>query len=195
VNDSHTDWATGTGVIRNPKEGVWFGMGRLGLSLVNHDSTEDLWAAYAASRCAVTQRHLQLIALVSEGRRKAEVLATTRYSDPTYTRLIHRYNTGGLAALEDGRHHNPGVARLVSTAQVQDLAVQVRLDYDQGILWDGQKMKVWLEETLGREVYPGRAFELLKQVGFTMQRPRPQHVQADPELQNNFKKTRSPTSS
>ena len=178
-------------IIRNPKEDVRLGMGRLGLSLVNHHSTEELWAAYAASRCAVTQRHLQLIALVSEGRKKAEVLATTRYSDPTYTRLIHRYNTRGLAALEDGRHHNPGVPRLVDKAQVKDLAAQVRSEYDQGILWDGKKMKTWLEETLGREVHPGRAFELLKQVGFSMQRPRPQHVQADPDVQDNFKKIRS----
>lgn len=139
----------------------------------------------------MTQRHLQLIALVSEGRKKAEVLATTRYSDPTYTRLIHRYNTGGLAALEDGRHHNPGVPRLVDKAQVKDLAAQVRSEYDRGILWDGKKMKTWLEETLGREVHPGRAFELLKQVGFSMQRPRPQHVQADPDVQDNFKKIRS----
>ena len=68
------------------------------------------------------------------------------------------------------------------------LVQTVRHDYEQGILWDAQKMQRFVEELLQEKVHPRRAYELLDLVGLSWQVPRPAHEQADPEAQHDFKK-------
>ena len=72
-----------------------------------HDAAE-LWQGYQASTCAVERRRFQMLALLAEGRPRAEVLAITRYSVPSYVDLVHRYNDCGLEGLQDRRHRNSG---------------------------------------------------------------------------------------
>jgi len=144
-----------------------------------------------------------LIALLTEGKSKAEVRAVTRYGDPAYCKAVQRYNAQGLVGLRDLRHHNLGPLKLLSDAQILLLAQQIRLswpncatsrgrplDFAQGVLWDGAKVKLWLKENFDLEIHTGRAYEFLSQVGFSRVSPRPRHVDADEEAQNSFKKTR-----
>ena len=154
------------------------------------DSAEVLWQAFKRSTCAVERRRIQLIALLTEGHSKAEVRAVTRYGDPAYCKAIQRYNTLGLAGLRDGRHDNLGAPQVLSDAQMLLLAQQIRFDFAREVLWDGAKVKAWLKENFKLEIHPGRAYEFLAQVGFSRVSPRPRHVKADEEKQNEFKKTR-----
>ena len=48
-----------------------------------HEAVE-LWEGYQVSTCAVERRRFQVLALLAEGRTRADVLAITRYSVPSY---------------------------------------------------------------------------------------------------------------
>lgn len=171
------------------------------LQLKIQDSAEVLWQAFKRSTCAVERRRIQLIALLTDGKSKAEVRAVTRYSDPAYCKTIARYNAYGLAGLRDLRHDNLGPPQLLGDAQMLLLAQQIRFDFDQGVLWNGAKVQAWLLDSFALEIHAGRAYEFLSQVGFSRQSPRPRHVDAGDAVQadrpgrcrsvqdNEFKKT------
>ena len=154
------------------------------------DSAEVLWQAFKRSTCAVERRRIQMIALLTEGQSKAKVRAVTRYSDPAYCKIVQRHNTLGLTGLRDLRHENLGAPQVLSDAQILLLAQQIRSDFARDVLWDGAKVKAWLEASFSLQIHTGRAYEFLAQVGFSRQPPRPRHVNADEEKQNEFKKTR-----
>ena len=150
-----------------------------------------LWQAYKASSCPVERRRLQVLALLAEGRKRAEVLAITRYSVPRYVELIHRYNAEGLDGLRDRRHRNSGAPTLLSDGELLLLAQTIRADYQQDIVWSGTQVQDWIKTTLGKDLYLSRAYEFLDAIGFSQQTARPRHVGADETAQDDFKKTRS----
>jgi len=71
------------------------------------------------------------------------------------------------------------------------LAQCIRKDYAQGMYWNGPKVVRWISEVLGKQVHEQRAYEYLKAIGMSLQRPRPRHAKADPEAQQRFKKNAS----
>jgi|GEM_PF-2542337 len=112
------------------------------LVLKVQDSAEVLWQAFKRSTCVVERRFIQLIALLTEGKSKAEVRSVTRYGDPAYCKAVQRYNAQGLAGLRDLRHTNLGAPQLLSDAQMLLLAQAIRFDFGQGVLWNSAKVGV-----------------------------------------------------
>lgn len=152
-------------------------------------SAAALWGAYKGSTCAVERRRLQVLALLREGKSKAEVREITRYSHPRYVEIIHRYEQYGLDGLKDGRHRNPGAPKVLSDQELLLLAQTIRAEYARGEMWNGARVQSWVKAALGKEVYLSRAYEFLDAVGFSQQTPRPQHARSDPAAQEDFKKT------
>nr|WP_255639495.1 winged helix-turn-helix domain-containing protein [Deinococcus betulae] len=147
-----------------------------------------MWQQYQASMCAVERRRLQVMALLAEGRSRAEVLTITRYSVPRLVDLIHRYHAQGLEGLRDRRHRNSGAPTLLTDAELLLLAQTIRADYTEGLVWNGPKVQQWIKTTLGKELYVSRAYEFLDAIGFSQQTARPRHVEADDAAQDKFKK-------
>ena len=152
-----------------------------------HDAAE-FWEGYQTSTCAVERRRLQALALLAEGRPRADVLAITRYSVPSYVDLVHRYNEHGLKGLQDRRHRNSGAPTLLSDAEVLLLAQTIRAEYAQGIVWNDAQVQAWIKTTLDKDPYLSRAYEFLDAIGFSQQTARPRHVEADDVVQEDFKK-------
>ena len=99
------------------------------------------------------RRRFQVLALLAEGRTRADVLAITRHGTPGYVDLVHRYNNHGLEGLQDRRHRNSGAPTLLSDAEVLLLAQTLRADYAQGIVWNGAQVQAWIKTTLGKDLY------------------------------------------
>lgn len=104
---------------------------------------------------------------------------------------IHRLTTGGLAGLQEGKR--PGRPRSLSPSQEQkigkDLLLSPReLGYDQNV-WDGPLLSYHLEKQFSVHLRVRQCQNLFHHLGFTLQRPRRQAVEADPEKQKAFKKT------
>ena len=118
----------------------------------------------------------------------AQVATATGYSQPWIRTLAHRYNAGGPDALGDRRQSNPGASPLLSPPQQAELATLLEGPAPDGGIWTGPKVARWMADQLGRSVHPQRGWEVLQHLGFTLQRLRPRHTQADPEAQAAFKK-------
>lgn len=153
-------------------------------------SAEALWAIYGRSTCAVQRRRSQLLALLAEGRNASDVLAITRYSRQGADKIIDAYHAEGLDGLQDRRHGNTGAPSLLSDGELLWLARRVRATSDD--LWSGRRVQDELRAQFGKTVHLSRCYEFLDAVGYSRQKPRPRHVDADPVAQETFKKRRSP---
>ena len=166
--------------------------GRPELKLQLQHAVEDLKAAYRASTDAVEKRRVQAVWLLAAGKSRAAVREVTAYAPASLIMIIRRYNQEGLAGLKDKRHDNPGLAPLLDEAERKALYTALGAPPEEGGVWSGKKVAAWVGQHLGKTMYVQRGCEYLERLGFSLQRPRPQHVQADLEAQADVKKTRSP---
>jgi len=103
---------------------------------------------------------------------------------------IHRLTRSDLAGLSEGKH--PGRPRRLSPSQEQNLYKDLLLSprefgYSQNI-WDGQLLSYHLEKQYGVHLEVRQCQNVLHRLGFTLQRPRREAAEADPEKQEAFKK-------
>ncbi len=103
---------------------------------------------------------------------------------------VHRLTTHGLAGLQEGKRR--GRPRGLSTSQEQKLCKNLLLSprkfgYDQNI-WDGPLLSYHLQKKYSVHLRVRQCQNILHRLGFTLQRPRRQAAEADPEEQERFKK-------
>jgi transposase len=163
-------------------------MGRPSIEVTERDSVEALKKAYVSCTSAVESRRIQAIWLLRQGKHRAEVREITGFHNGPLVEIIKRYNAAGLAGLVDRRLGRSGRKPLLSDGEMLQMAQCIRKDYAVGIYWNGQKVVRWIREELGYEVHEQRAYEYLKAIGMSLQRPRPRHCKADLAAQERFKK-------
>ena len=163
-------------------------MGRPKLELQVQHEVEELKGAYRASTDAVARRRIQAVWLLAAGKSREEVREVTAYAASSLVMVIRRYNEQGLVGLKDKRHDNPGLAPLRDEAEQQALYLALQDAPEEGGVWSGKKVAAWVTEHTGKAFHVQRGYEYLARLGFSVQRPRPQHVQADSQAQEEFKK-------
>jgi transposase len=162
------------------------------LTLTTHLTVNELHTRYRQATDPVARSHWQIIWLLAQGTSTAQVATATGYSLPWIRALAHRYNHAGPAALGDRRHANPGATSLLTPALQAQLASLLEGPAPDGGIWSGPKVATWMAEHLGQPVHPQRGWEVLRRLGFTLQRLRPRHTQAEPEAQAAFKQSSQP---
>lgn len=168
-------------------------MGRSPVTLKAKHPVAELKAHYQNATNAVERRRAQVVWLLASGKPRSEVIDLTAYSLPSVLETIHRYNADGLNGLRDLRESNSGAPTLLKDAELLLLAQTIRHDFEQGIVWRGADVQAWVSSTLGKQVRYQRAYEFLDAIGFSLQVPRPRHVNSSDAARADFKKTRSPT--
>ncbi|MDQ3657997.1 MAG: winged helix-turn-helix domain-containing protein [Chloroflexota bacterium] len=158
------------------------------LSLTPHRSRDELERRYRACRDPVERPHWQMVWLVSQGHTCPAVARLVGYSETWVRTVIHRYNDDGPAGLTDRRHANPGQPPVVPPAVREELRDRLAEPPPDGGLWTSPKVAAWLRARLKREIRPQRAWEVMRQIGFTLHQPRPRATTADPDAQHAFKK-------
>lgn len=158
------------------------------LAVTPHLPVAELERRYRAARDPVERTHWQVIWLVAGGRTCAEVAAVVGYSVEWVRKLIGRWNADGPAALTDRRHRNPGGTPLLGPGLRAELRTALDGRAPDGGLWTGPKVAAWMSARLDRPIRPQRGWEAVRQLGFTLQRPRPRATQADPVAQRAFTK-------
>ncbi len=167
--------------------------GRPKLELRLEHEVKELKAAYRSSTDAVERRRIQAVWLLAEGKSRDEVRAVTAYAHTSLVGVIHRYNEAGFEGLKDKRHDNPGLEPLLNKAEQQELYAALQKPPEAGGVWSGKKVAAWMAQQLDKPVHVQRGCEYLERLGFSLQRPRPRHRQADQDAQENFKKTFLPS--
>jgi transposase len=157
--------------------------------IVGHLSVEELEARYRAARDVTEARHVQAIWLLAQGRSVLDVAAVLAFAPRWVVRLAARYNALGPEALGDRRRRNGKAASLLTPDLLAALAARVRTPPEDGGLWSGPKVALWMAAYLGlAKVHAQRGWEALKRIGWSVQAPRPRHARAaTPERRAAFR--------
>ena len=166
------------------------------LELSPHATTEELECRYRKAKDPVERSHLQIVWLLSEGRTTKEVCEVTGYSLGWVRKIARRYNEGGLDALGDRRHRNPGASKRAlldeeGQAQLREALLSGPPPASVGGgLWSGPKVALWIANRNDlQKVHAQRGWEYLRKVGMSPQVPRPSNAKgADPSEREAFKK-------
>ena len=117
--------------------------------IVEHLPAEELEARYRASRDVTEARHYQAIWLLAQGRTVLDVAEVLAFVPRWVEELAARYNAVGPAALGDQRRRNGKTASLLTPNLLAALAGRLREPPDDGGLWSGPKVAVWMARHLG----------------------------------------------
>ena len=152
-------------------------------ALVAHLSTAELGQRFRAARQPIERSHLQIVWLLSQGRREREVAAVTGYGQRWVAEIVRRSNAEGPAGLGDRRNQNPGARPLLHEEDKAALNAILAEPPADGGLWTGPKdgqrrCPSWMTARLGRKIWPQRGWDYLQKLGYSSQVPRPRHAKA-----------------
>ena len=162
------------------------------IPLVRHRTVNQIRAAYRASRHPVEKvrwHALWLLARTDEPRSPAQVAALVGLSGVTVRAVLHRWNAAGPAGVADGRTGN-GSAPKLSPRRRDALYAALQDRPPDGGLWTGPKVARYVRDRWGVSVGPVTGWRWLRDLGFTLQVPRPSHPRAaDRPTRRAWKKT------
>jgi transposase len=146
---------------------------------------------YRKATDPVLRTHLLMVWRVSVGDSLGEVAEMVGYSKKWTTEIVRRYESGGVEALGDRRHCNPGAKEraLLDEAGEAELLEALSGPPPGGGMWSGPKVARWIAQRNGLEkVHVQRGFEYLKKIRYSPQLPRPENASADASEKEAFKK-------
>jgi transposase len=129
------------------------------------------------------------IALVLDGRPRAEAAGTCGMDRQTLRDWVHRYNAEGLAGLSDRRP--PGRKPHLTPEQQAEVAGWVErgpdLETDGVVRWRRVDLRARIERAFAVRLHPATVGKLLRKLRFRRLSVRPQHPQSDPAEQEAFR--------
>ena len=162
------------------------------IPFIRHRTANQIRAKYRACRRPVerTRWHaIWLLARTDAPRTPAQVAAVVGLSDVTVRAVLHRWNARGPTGLTDGRKGNGSPPRLTGRQRGALYAALQQRPPDGG-LWTGPKVARYVRDRWQVAVGPVTGWRWLRDLGFTLQVPRPSHPRsADRAARWRWKKT------
>lgn len=158
------------------------------LHIPPHLTLDELEQRYRRAKDPVARGQWQIVWLLSHGTPTAEVARVTGYSVNWVREIARRYREDGPSGIGDRRRRNPGAAPLLDAGQQEQLRAALGGPAPNGDLWTCRGVAAWMSTVVGRPVSQQRAWDWMRRLGFTPQRPRPRETRANPEAQAAFKK-------
>ena len=162
------------------------------IAFVRHRTVEQIRAKYRACRHPIEKvrwHAVWLLARTDEPRTPARVAELVGLSDITVRAVLHRWNARGPAGLTDGRQGNGSEPKL-SVRRRQALYAALQQRPPDGGLWTGPKVARYVHDRWGVAVGKVTGWRWLRDLGFTLQVPRPSHPRsANRPARRAWKKT------
>lgn len=175
-----------------PQLGVAGGNPTDRIPFVRHLPASNLRHEYRACRHPVGEvrwHALWLLARADEPRTPAQVAGVVGPSDVTVRAALHRRNGDGPGGVTDARRGS-GSAPKLSARQRNALDVALQKRPPDGGLWTGPKVARYVRDRWGVGVGPVTGWRWLRDLGFTLQVPRPSHPRsAGPPTRRAWRRT------
>jgi transposase len=159
------------------------------LPVVRHLTANQARAKYRACRHPVEKvrwHAVWLLLRIDEPRTPAQVAELVGLSVITTRAVLHRWNGHGPEGLADRRKGNGSKPRLTDRQRAELLAALKKRPPDGG-LWTGPKVASYVRDRWGVRVWPQTGWRWLRELGFTLQVPRPRHPRsASPEARRRW---------
>jgi transposase len=155
-----------------------------------HLTSAELEERYRAAKEPNERSWWQILWLLSQGRTGRDVATVTSYSPYWIGQIAKRYNAEGPGGMHNRRHttsYRPPPA--LNRAQQEELRQLLAAAAARRERWTGYDVAAWISERIGRPVAYSLGYAYLQRLKHSQQLPRPQHVQADPVAQEQFKKS------
>ena len=158
------------------------------IPIESHHSEQELLNLEKSTRDMVLRERIHAIRLLhySDYSKKELVKIFGRCR----TKLLswsHQYNEAGIDGLIS-KPKKSGRYGFFEEIGLERIRKRLELPPDDGGLWTTKKLKVWLEQQLGRRLSKHYGWHMMKRLEFTLQVPRPGNPKADLEAQASFKK-------
>ena len=150
------------------------------LPVERHLTADQAWARYRASSHPIekTRWHaLWLLLRTDEPRTPAQVTGVIGLSVIAVRQALRRWNQLGPDGLTDRRRGNGAAPRLTPDRRAALRAALRRRPPDGG-LWSGPKVARYARGRWGVRAGPRTGWRWLRELGFTLQVPRPAHPRA-----------------
>jgi transposase len=158
-------------------------------------SASELRQAAARAKNASSSRRMLALALVIEGVDRTTAARSCGMDRQTLRDWVHRYNSDGLAGLEN--KPLPGRASKLTAEQKQGLIALVEAGPQPGkdkvVRWRRTDLRDRLEQDFGLVLHERTVGKLLTGLGYRRLSVRPFNPKADPVAQEDFKKVLRPT--
>ena len=150
--------------------------------LANHFNTNELYQKYRKSSNSVEAKRWHLLWKISLGWNIKQSAMMVGIHYQYALKIVKKYNQFGPETVlkkrvqPQPREHKGGKKPLLNEQQIEKLSQALEDKPLDGGIWTGPKVARWIEKQTGKEkVWNQRGWEYLKKLGYSCQRPRPQH--------------------
>lgn len=144
-----------------------------------HLTAEQLHKRYRSCHKPNEKLRWKALALIAAGTRAAEAARRVGRSSAWMSTITARYNEHGVAAIADkAAQTQRGTARTLNPELALELDAALHQSAPDGGVWTANKVVGWIAAKTGRRLHETSAWRILRSLGFTLQRPRPQHARA-----------------
>jgi len=160
------------------------------MNIKGHHSSKQLLRLYKIESDARLARRIQAVFLASKGHTCPEIMHITGASRRAVQQWIKRYNHSGIEALKDRpRSGKPTTLPRQLEKQFCFRIASGPSKQDGVSVLNGPAIQRLLEREFGVVYSLWGVYDLLHRLGYSCLCPRPQHENADPQAQKEFKKT------
>lgn len=154
------------------------------LSVIAHDSVEQLRATLACTRDEGHRKRIRAIIRVTEGVPRGTVAHALGASRTSLCSWITKYNTGGSGALVTHKGGRPEGNPKWDAVQFETLAKEI----DKGGYWSIPRMQEWLTKHYAVNIPEQTVWYRMDQLNYSYKGARPHPMQGNKEKQEAFKK-------
>ena len=160
------------------------------MNVESHHTTKELQTLYRTEKIARLAQRIHGIYLASKGLTCPQIMAITGVARRTIQQWVCKYNKQGIVGLKD----KPRPGTPTKLPRKKELKFQKRIEAgptkaDGVSVLNGPVIRQILEREFGVLYSRQGLYDLLHRLGYSCLCPRPQHENANPQLQAEFKKT------
>jgi transposase len=162
------------------------------MNIKDHHTTQELQTLYRDQQDARLARRIHAVYLARKGWSCPEIMAITGAGRRTVQQWVHKYNQHGIDGLTD--KPRPGQPTKLPRQAESRFCQRIEAGPTQkeGVsVLNGPAIRRILEREFGVLYSRQGLYDLLHRLGYSCLCPRPQHEKADPQAQEQFKKTSS----